>query len=343
MSRESKHRPRRGGWYHARVLRLAKTILLVVSCLAGVGIGEAALRAIGYRYSPVQIGAGNGSDHRSEHAFNDRYLVYDRDLIWRPLSSQFSPFNPQGFRGAPIDPVKPAGTLRVIAIGDSNTFGWAVDDGVNWPAQLELRLGAAHPRARVANAGVWGYTLFQGRRRFDEILAFHPDVVLVSFGGNDAHQVTVPDADYVRRHDRIASLARATEHVRLAQLGVAVWDRLANGAASGPLLPRVPLDDYRRYLQEIVREAKVRRVVPVLLTRPFVGASADPASWKTHAPRYNEATREVGRAEGAIVVDVHAAFAEHADLFDDESHFGVAGHARMADLLRDALAPVLPQ
>lgn len=321
--------------------RLAKAALLVVSCLVGAGLGEAALRAVGYRYSPVQIGAGNGNDHRSEHAFNDRYLIYDRELIWRPLSSQFSPFNPQGFRGAPVDPEKPAGTLRVIAIGDSNTFGWAVDDGVNWPAQLETQLAAAHPGVRVVNAGVWGYTLFQGRRRFDEILAFQPDVVLVSFGGNDAHRVSVPDAEYVRGHDRIARLARSTEHVRLAQLGVATWDRLAGMARRGALVPRVPLDDYRRYLQEIVRTSTARGIVPVLLTRPFVGASTDPASWKTHAPAYNAATREVGQTEGALVVDVHAAFAEHPDLFDDESHFGVAGHARMADLLREVLLPTL--
>lgn len=324
------------------MIRLAKAALLVVSCLVGAGLGEAALRAIGYRYSPVQIGVGNGNDHRSEHAFNDRYLAYDRDLIWRPVSSQFSPFNPQGFRGAPIDAAKPAGTARVIAIGDSNTFGWAVDDGVNWPAQLEGRLAGAHPGARVVNAGVWGYTLFQGRRRFDEILAFRPDVVLVSFGGNDAHQVSVPDAEYVRGHDRIAQVARATEHVRLAQLGVATWDRFAGLGRGGALVPRVPLDDYRRYLQEIVRACKARGIVPVLLTRPFVGASTDPGFWKTHAPRYNEATIEVGRAEGALVVDVYAAFVDHADLFDDESHFGAGGHARMADLLRDAIAPVLP-
>jgi lysophospholipase L1-like esterase len=321
-------------------MRIAKVALLVASCLVGLGLVEGVLRAVGYRYSPLQIGAATANDHREEHAFRDRYLVYDPDLIWRPLSGQFSPFNPQGFRGAPIDRVKPAGTIRVIALGDSNTFGWAVDDGANWPAQLEQRLGASFPGTRVVNAGVWGYTLYQGRRRFHELLDFSPDVVLVSFGANDAHPVEVPDAAYVRSHDRIQRISRLTDRWRLAQLGVAAWDRLA-AHANGALVPRVSLDDYRAYLREIVRASTRRGIAVVLLTRPFQGTSTDPGSWKTAAPRYNEATREVAAAEGVALIDVYAAFADAPTVFDDESHFGVEGHRQMAALVATHLGPTL--
>jgi lysophospholipase L1-like esterase len=325
-----------------RVIRAAKLALLVVSCLVGLGVTELLLRARGYTYSPLQIGASNGSDFREEHAFRDRNLVYDATLIWRPLSSQFSPFNPQGFRGAPIDPVKSPGSLRVIALGDSNTFGWAVDDGANWPAQLEGLLAERRPGARVVNAGVWGYTLFQGRRRFDEILAFSPDVVLVSFGANDAHQVAVPDAEYVRSHDRIAEVARLTSQLRVAQLGVAAWDQLVAQVKGGGVLgPRVPLADYTAYLREIVGIARTRGIAVVLLTRPFVGASTDPESWKTHAPTYNQATRDVGAAEHVPVIDVYGAFHDKPGLFDDESHFGVEGHRRMAELVATRLLELM--
>lgn len=319
---------------------LARGLLLVSSCLVSLGAAEGLLRATGYRYSPLAIGAGNASDHRDEHAFRDRHLVYDPDLIWRPVSGQFSPFNPQGFRGAPIDPVTPPGTLRVIALGDSNTFGWAVDDGANWPAQLETQLATARPGTRVVNAGVWGYTLYQGRQRFRELVAFAPDVVLLSFGANDAHQVQVPDIDYVSNHDRIARMARLAERLRLAQLGVAAWDRVTT-QASGPLGPRVPLDDYRRYLREIADASKARGIRLVLLTRPFVGTSSDPAYWKTHAPAYNAATLAVGDEAQVPVIDVHAAFADQPALFDDESHFGIEGHRRMAALLAERLGALL--
>ena len=318
----------------------ARGALLLVSCAVSLAAGEGLLRASGFRYSPVRIGPASGGDHRADHAFRDRHLVYDPDLIWRPLSGQFSPFNPQGFRGVPLDAVKPAGTVRIIAIGDSNTFGWSVDEGANWPDQLERRLTAMRPGVRVVNAGVWGYSLYQGRRRFEEMLVFDPDLVLISFGANDAHQVTVPDAAYVRNQTRIERLTRLSSQLRLAQLGVATWDRIT-ASGGGPLGPRVPLDDYRRYLREIIATAKRRSVRVVLLTRPFVGAATDAASWKFHAPAYNTATREIAQAEGVQVVDVYAAFAANPELFDDESHFGVLGHRKAADLLTAALEPVL--
>lgn len=326
-------------WYNPHDVWFARGALLLVSCAVSLAAGEGLLRAAGFSYSPVRIGSAVGGDHRAEHAFLDRHLLYDPDLIWRPLSGQFSPFNPQGFRGVPLDAVKPAGAVRIIAIGDSNTFGWSVDEGANWPDQLERRLAATRPGVRVVNAGVWGYSLYQGRRRFEEMLVFDPDVVLISFGANDAHQVTVPDAAYVRNQTRIERLTRLSSRLRLAQLGVATWDRLT--ATGGSLGPRVPLDDYRRYLHEIITTAKGRRVHVVLLTRPFVGTATDAASWKFHAPAYNAATRQIGQAEGVPVVDVHAAFADSPELFDDESHFGVQGHRKAADLLTAALQPIL--
>ena len=176
------------------VKRLLSVALAMAAVLAGVAASEGVLRVAGYRYSPLKIGSNVSSDWREQHAFHDQYLVYDPVLIWRPLSSQFSPFNPQGFRGAPIDAANTSGH-RIIALGDSNTFGWTVDDGANWPAQLQGLYDAAGPGTEVVNAGVWGYTSFQGLRRFNEIVRFSPDVVLVSFGGNERNlSFVVPSA-----------------------------------------------------------------------------------------------------------------------------------------------------
>jgi lysophospholipase L1-like esterase len=319
-------------------VRLTRVFVVVAAVVFSVAGAELALRASGYRYSPVQIGAGVKDDWREEHAFGDRNLVYDPVLIWRPLSGQFSPFNPQGFRGAPIDAAKPSGTLRVFALGDSNTFGWDVDEGVNWPAQLQRLFDASRPQTEVINAGVWGYTSYQGLRRFHELLAYAPDVVLVSFGANDAHQVTVADADYVRSHDRIESLTRATSRLRLAQLLVQGWDvARMKTAQGGALRPRVSLDEYRTNLREMISAGRDRHVQVVLLTRPFVGSSTDPASWKTYAPSYNAVTRDTGRDEHVPVIDVYEAFLDKAPLFDDESHFGVEGHRLAAELIHGEL------
>ena len=321
--------------------RLLRGLLALAAFVVAVLGAELALRATGYSYSPIQIGTNVAGDFREEHAFRDRNLVYDADLIWRPKSGPFSPFNPQGFRGLPVAPDKPAGTLRIVAVGDSNTFGWDVDEGVNWPAQLQAMFAASRP-TEVINAGVWGYSSFQGERRFMELTALHPDIALISFGGNDAHQVTVPDAEYVRRHDRIDRLSRATRRWRLAQLIVAAWDRVqATTSASGARVARVSLDDYKQHLRTIVREGRARGIRVVLLTRPYVGASTDPVVWKTYAPAYNAAVLELAAAEQVPVIDVYAAFTDRPDLFDDESHFGVQGHRRAAELIHAELTRLL--
>jgi lysophospholipase L1-like esterase len=325
------------------VSSLLRAAVVLGAILVGGVLTELALRASGYQYSPVKIGTSVNSDFREQHAFHDRHLVYDPDLIWRPLSGQFSPFNPQGFRGATIDPDKRAGTYRIIAIGDSNTFGWDVDEGANWPTQLQALFAASKPGTEVINGGVWGYTSFQGLQRFKEMLAFHPDIVLVSFGGNDAHPVTVADAEYVRRHDRIERITRATRKLRLAQLAVAVWDRAQMMTGGGALEPRVGLDDFKAHLREIVREGRAAGVRVVLLTRPYVGASTDPASWKTLAPAYNAATIEVGRENDVPVIDVYTAFKDQPDVFDDEAHFGVKGHRLAAELLHAELSKAIQQ
>ena len=325
-----------------RLSRLVRTVLAIVSACAAVAAIEGMLRAAGYRYSPVRIGSNVNSDWREQHAFHDRHLVYDPDLIWRPFSGQFSPFNPQGFRGLPVDPIKPSGALRVIALGDSNTFGWDVDEGVNWPTRLQGLLRESHPGAEVINAGVWGYSSFQGVRRFKELVELDPDLVLVSFGANDAQPVRVPDARYVRSHDRIERLTRATRRLRLAQLAVAAWDRLGQAVSgSATLGPRVPVEDYVANLREIVDLGRSRGITVVLLTRPYVGSSTDPASWKTYAPSYNAAVVAVGRAMNAAVIDVYGAFRNHDNYFDDESHFGVEGHRVAAELIQAELATLI--
>jgi lysophospholipase L1-like esterase len=319
------------------VRRSFRLAIVVGSVILAAAVVEIALRAAGYQYSPLKIGAGVSSDWREEHAFRDRHLVYDPVLIWRPRASQFSPFNPDGFRGPPIEHAKRAGTRRVFALGDSNTFGWAVDDGANWPSQLQALFTGDGQAVEVINAGVWGYTSFQGLRRFNELIPFNPDVVLVSFGANDAHPVRVPDAQYVARHDRIEQLTRATRRSRLAQLLVDVWDKaVVTTGASGALVPRVGVDEYAANLRAMIRTGRDHGIRVVLLTRPFTGSSDDPASWKTYAPRYNEAVISVGSAEKVPVIDVNKAFRDRPELFDDESHFGVEGHrAAAAFIYRD--------
>jgi lysophospholipase L1-like esterase len=92
--------------------------------------------------------------------------------------------NALGLRGTETPAGKPPGVTRVLALGDSFTFGDAVELEETWPRRLEARLNEAGGprRVEVVNAGVsgWGTAhqlLFT--RAFADRLA--PDLVVLAF------------------------------------------------------------------------------------------------------------------------------------------------------------------
>src|SRR5262249_29739819 len=76
--------------------------------------------------------------------------------------------NSLGFRGPEFDP-KNKKALRVVAVGDSCTFGFGVSDNNHtYPAQLYRLLNERYSDAEVINAGVVGYTSYQVLRLLEK-------------------------------------------------------------------------------------------------------------------------------------------------------------------------------
>ena len=69
-----------------------------------------------------------------------------------------------------------------MAFGDSVTAGVA---GRSYPDDLQDLLDKAGYRYRVDNQGVSGDTTTDGLARLDNVIAVHPALVIVEFGGND--------------------------------------------------------------------------------------------------------------------------------------------------------------
>jgi acyl-CoA thioesterase-1 len=77
------------------------------------------------------------------------------------------------------------GRPLVVCFGDSLTAGYGADAGASYPDYLQKDLDAAGYHYRVVNEGVSGNTTKDGVERVAGIVAMHPAVVVLEFGGND--------------------------------------------------------------------------------------------------------------------------------------------------------------
>ena len=96
--------------------------------------------------------------------------------------------NELGCRGRAVPCEKPAGSLRIVVLGDSQTFGAGVPESGTWPAVLERSLAEARPSPPldVLNCAVAGYDAEQSAAALEERwLAFDPDLVLLGYFVND--------------------------------------------------------------------------------------------------------------------------------------------------------------
>jgi len=101
-------------------------------------------------------------------------------------------------RDAPTSVVKPAGTQRVLVLGDSQTEG-IVENADTYAAVLEQRLGAGGKgRIEVLNAGVSGYSpLLEVLWLREWGLRLAPDVVVLAlYTGNDIGELTARETNF---------------------------------------------------------------------------------------------------------------------------------------------------
>lgn len=94
------------------------------------------------------------------------YLAYVPRPSWDhvdPASGHRWHHNALGFRGPEIPRIKPPGTLRIVCLGGSSTYGHTEsDDAHTWPGQLQALLDETQPgRVQVINAGVSGRNTFE--------------------------------------------------------------------------------------------------------------------------------------------------------------------------------------
>jgi lysophospholipase L1-like esterase len=345
-------------WTHVLAARLlarpalASMLLSVTSIVALAGgleiCAQIATRAGWVRtWEPMRTLLPAGvEDWRLAHITADSYREPDPLLLWR--SRPVPPYTSQRFKGPVAERPRPAGVLRVMAYGDSNTDG-PLHGG--WPERLQAAL-ARHgaPRPEVLNAGVMGYTTHQGLLRFrSEVADFQPSLLLVSFGWNDAAPaVGPPDSGFVVpppwQLGLIRRLLRYRSYLVLRQVLAERKAARGLGTSSGP---RVPLPDYVADLRGFAETARGAGAQVFFLTRPTRASDSElealAGSWRAQVPAYSRAVIDVGRHLGVPVLDARGWFGGRPDLFVDECHFNDAGHALMAEHIVTALAAAAPR
>ncbi len=119
---------------------------------------------------------------------------------------------------------KPAGVYRVLALGDSFTFGWGVNVSETWWSRLAEHLSAnlSPARAEVVNLGVYMYTFDQQVQRLEHFgLAYQPDLVINGF--YYPHVVTISKHRYQQQDSKpwpkILDSTLYVDHVGLLRYG----------------------------------------------------------------------------------------------------------------------------
>ena len=108
------------------------------------------------------------------------------DSTWYEIDSH-------GWRGPEQEPTFAPDEFRVIALGDSCTFGKGVVEADTWPRQLEALLReelGPEMRPLVFNLGVNGYSMWQYERLLEQAAPLlRPHLVIVGYNVNDYDSV----------------------------------------------------------------------------------------------------------------------------------------------------------
>jgi acyl-CoA thioesterase-1 len=165
-------------------------------------------------------------------------------------------------------PVQPAAESAfqgtIVAVGDSLTAGYGVDESRAYPAQLEKRLLSDGYDYRVVNAGVSGETSSGTLSRIDWVIAtLNPDIVILETGANDGLRGIDPEVLEKNLNALVGTLKKNDIRVILAgmqmlpNLGPEYTERFASVYPAVAREQAVPLIPF--FLQGVAGKAELNQ------------------------------------------------------------------------------------
>ena len=199
-------------------------------------------------------------------------LPHNEEQTTFPVST-----NGDGLRAPLFSVEADPGTLRIMTLGCSTTFGWGVRDEETYPARLGGYLAQrGYDSVEVVNGGQPGYTSFQGRWLWDRVLKdYRPDVVLIGYVVQDARKASYSDKsqailqnDARFLKDNVLYRLRSYLLLRTA-LGKVQIRAKERGQGDQGGTHRVPVADYSENLQYLIDQVEGLGGAPVLFGYPL--------------------------------------------------------------------------
>lgn len=203
----------------SRLRRVAlKLALPLVSAIAFLMLCEGVLRLCGY--------ATGAAVYYDPEVGLRYYPNQSRRMLVEGVDVGTVTMNEWGFRGPPFDVAKRPGVRRIACLGDSFTLGWAVDDSVVYPRQLQewfdARVGAG--KMEVLNLGQPDFNTVNEARLYDTFVSsLQPDVVILGYVLNDMQPETLGPVNMNSRIEHMVgstAIMRALRYHLFPQLGV---------------------------------------------------------------------------------------------------------------------------
>ncbi len=333
---------------------IARTFIAVVSIVFFIVIMELIISTFFPTIKPASrvffnpFATDENRDIHVREAFVSNYYLEDPELFWRlnPGKGR-GEITEEGFRAKRLYGEKKESTYRILALGDSCTYGVGADGmGASYPSRLEkiLNRDSKGNNIEVINAGVPGYASLQGLRYMKRILPrYKPDLVIVQFLHNDGvtwlnrpdSSVVIP-GELARRTQSVLRQWRLYELIRRGGLNLKRY-MSRRASSSGDMPYRVPPDEYKANLIEMVRLAKGEGVIVLLIVPP----SLPPYRFRPDFTDYQAATIAAARETGAPVLDLTEVFDSIEDVKSlfwkpdegDLAHLNAEGYALLAKIV----------
>lgn len=261
--------------------------------------------------------------------YPQEYYEYDAEIahVLRPNQHGYThdkpiSVNSHGLRDREYAAKPESGVRRVLAIGDSQTFGNGVALEDSWPKQVEQRLNenastGGNQRWEVLNAGIpgtdsWQHEIWMGRL----LEVYHPDAVVLAVYVNDVSPSYVPKqrkaGDKTNTFKkRVGYLAKRSALVNLILQRLAARahaHRMSKGrAVSEFILTGVPNERIERGWEQVDRslaamqaECSKRGIAFLVAILP----RRDQVSGEQPARIYNDRVASIARSHGVDSIDV---------------------------------------